>query len=145
MPAKQNGHTRKWKESTEEYNEFTTITEQHTELRALDTYHIDITPETEDCWKRTRATLTTAAEKNNSTLTFYTDGALNTNSDNKANPVMGAGWINKESETTIYHGIQGNVSSTNAEAKAILSALECSPNNTKIKIYTDSQAAYTMM
>ena len=75
-------------------------------------------------------------------LTFYTDGSLRKEPTSEGALVkMGAAWINQETGHTFKHNIQsGNASSTNAEIIAVLSVLEVCPLNSKIHIFTDSQA-----
>ena len=55
--------------------------------------------------------------------------------------IMGCGWINVNTEKIFKCGTTLYLSSTKAELVAIFTVLLTVPENTVIKIYTDSQAS----
>jgi ribonuclease HI len=73
---------------------------------------------------------------------IYTDGSLDTSEFNvTGHVVMGAGWILKGSELSFGCGIVNFPSSTRPEILAILTAILAIPHNSKLTVYSDSQAA----
>jgi exonuclease III/ribonuclease HI len=73
---------------------------------------------------------------------IYTDGSLDFNSkDANGNVIMGSGWILQHSDISFACGLRYFPSSTRPELLAILTALLAIPNESRVTIYTDSQAA----
>ena len=58
---------------------------------------------------------------------------------------MGAGWYNVETDTTFSCRVSGFASSTNPEAKAVLTAIEMSPPDVSLHVYTDSLTIHLML
>ncbi|CAB5196262.1 unnamed protein product [Rhizophagus irregularis] len=80
--------------------------------------------------------------ENNNIFQIYTDGSLDLNCRNsRGEVVMGAGWIIKDQDLSFSCGVNYHPSSTRPELLAIMTALLAVPNNAKVAIYTDSQAA----
>jgi ribonuclease HI len=73
---------------------------------------------------------------------IYTDGSLDILEFNvTGHVVMDAGWILKGAELSFECGIVNFPSSTRPEILAILTAILATPYNSKLTIYSDSQAA----
>jgi ribonuclease HI len=73
---------------------------------------------------------------------IYTDGLLDFSEFNvTGHVVIGAGWILKGSEFSFKCGIIHFPSSTRPEILAILTAILATPHNSRLTIYSDSQAA----
>ena len=139
FPTERNKHSLKWTRSTEVVQEIIQIPQTLRFFELAKNYCLEIDPGGLSDWMDAKELL---SNTHSSTLTFYTDGSLH-----KEGPpldptvTMGAAWLNLETELSFKHRIEGTASSTNPEAKAILSAIEISPPNRTIHIYTDSQCA----
>ena len=78
-----------------------------------------------------------------SEIIYYTDGSLG--EEGMENHIAGYGLIQLDSKGAIVRELKGRIqgwfSSTRSELIAILVAMLISPNNSKVDIFTDSQAA----
>jgi ribonuclease HI len=73
---------------------------------------------------------------------IYMDGSLDISEFNiTSHVIMGARWILKGSELSFRCGIVNFPSSMRPEILAILTAIFATPHNSKLTIYSDSQAA----
>jgi ribonuclease HI len=75
---------------------------------------------------------------------IYTDGSLSEDNNQQEKIVMGCGWVaikEDNSKLTFRGQVENFVSSTRAELMAILTAVYATPRDTKLNIYTDSQAS----
>jgi ribonuclease HI len=140
MPSTSNGHSRKWKKTTEQIFELVNIDLNDTYFQTTNNQFLEIDSDYTNRWREAKADINTCDALE---LTFYTDGSLKLLAENQTTStqtVMGAAWINQETQQSFRHKIEGIASSTNPETKAVFSVLEICPQNRRINICTDSQA-----
>ena len=139
MAESSNNHTRKWKTSTERFNELISVDHRIEYFNNLGNLFLEIDPDKTQEWKTIRQDFD---NHQRTEFTFYTDGSLRKEPAGENTLIrMGAAWINQETGHTFRHNIQsGNASSTNAEVIAVLSVFEVCPSGSKIHLFTDSQA-----
>jgi len=87
--AIQNGHTRKWKESTENFTEIRTLTNEHEVVKNDIILHIDIEDDEIEPWMKLKAALSKVAEEKQE-LNFYTDGSIDKTENEELIPKMAA-------------------------------------------------------